>query len=44
MKDNAIDYVKSLKRPFLNTRSVLVGTILGIIPVVNLRAQPLTEK
>jgi len=35
MKDNSIDYVKALKRPFLNTKSVLVGTLLGIIPVVN---------
>ena len=35
MKDNSIDYVEALKRPFLDTRSILIGTILGIIPVLN---------
>jgi len=35
-KDNAVDYVKALKRPFSDTRKFLVGTILGMIPLVNL--------
>ena len=35
-KDNAVDYVKALKRPFSDTRKFLVGTILGMIPIVNL--------
>ncbi|MCW4014431.1 MAG: DUF4013 domain-containing protein [Candidatus Bathyarchaeota archaeon] len=35
MKNYAIDYVEALKRPFLNSKSLAVGSILGIIPVVN---------
>jgi len=35
MKDQSIEYVKALKRPFLNTRSIVIGTILGVIPIVN---------
>ena len=35
-KDNAVDYVKALKRPFSDTRKFLTGTVLGMIPIVNL--------
>jgi hypothetical protein len=35
MIDNSIDYVEALKRPFQNTTSILIGTILGIIPILN---------
>jgi len=30
-----IDFVKALKRPFLDTRKFLIGTLLGMIPFVN---------
>ena len=35
MKDSSIDFVKALKRPFSDTRKFLIGSILGIVPVVN---------
>ena len=35
MKDHSIDYVKALKRPFLDTKSIVIGTLLGVIPVSN---------
>lgn len=35
MKTQAIDYVEALKRPFSDTKKLLIGTILGIIPLVN---------
>ena len=35
MKDHSIDYVEALKRPFLDTRNMVIGTILGVIPIVN---------
>jgi hypothetical protein len=33
--DSAIDYVEALKRPFQDTKSLIIGTLLGIIPLVN---------
>lgn len=36
MKTYAIDFVKALKRPFSDTKSFLIGALLGIIPIVNL--------
>lgn len=35
MKTHAIDFVEALKRPFSDTKKLLIGTILGIIPIVN---------
>ena len=32
---SAIDYVEALKRPFKDTKSLAIGSILGIIPLVN---------
>jgi len=31
-----IDYVKALKRPFQDSKKFLIGTLLGMIPLVNL--------
>lgn len=31
-----INYVEALKRPFKNTRNLVIGSILGMIPLVNL--------
>ena len=33
--NSAVDYVKALKRPFSDTKSLIIGTLLGIIPLVN---------
>jgi len=35
MKTHAVDFVKALKRPFSDTKSFLIGALLGIIPIVN---------
>jgi hypothetical protein len=32
----SIDYVEALKRPFKDTRKFLIGTLLGMVPLVNL--------
>jgi len=35
MKTHAIDFVEALRRPFSDAKKLLIGTILGIIPIVN---------
>ncbi len=32
----SIDYVEAIKRPFKDTRKFLIGTLLGMVPLVNL--------
>lgn len=34
-QSSAIDYVAAIKRPFMDTKKLAIGTILGSIPVVN---------
>lgn len=33
--DSSIDYVEALKRPFQDTKNLIIGTLLGIIPLIN---------
>jgi len=35
MSDSAVDFVKALKRPFQDSKKLVIGSILGIIPIVN---------
>lgn len=35
MKDSAVDFVKALRRPFSDTKKLFIGSLLGIIPIVN---------
>jgi hypothetical protein len=35
LMSSAIDYVEALKRPFSDAKSLLIGTLLGLIPLVN---------
>ena len=33
--DSSIDYVEALKRPFSDMKNLAIGSLLGIIPIVN---------